>query len=586
MHSSDFPYLYDWFAISIRWLVLMALTLSLTLNGRLDAYTSAVLSIILVWNLYVSLLAILNRRMRAHRQINVIFDVSASLALFWLSGGVQGPVSWCGFLALFSASIYLNSVGAFIVAIIISLAEAGLAFLQSQVLLLQLSVAVVVVLNLAGGLGLGYLSRKTVREARSVFMRQIQERKNVEQLIVRQEHDRTQAYYALTATLSTTLNYQRVLDSAIDLGAKVIDETLQSSSLLVSAVLLFENDQLKIGSSRRMGPADQRVLLPAHSGVLAQAIQCADPQVTGSVANDPELGRIVALRSCQSAVCLTMRGGLDVFGILLFAHPEPNYFTPDRCEVLLVISQQAVIAIQNARLYENLEKEKERLIESQEEARKKLARDLHDGPTQTVAAIAMRLNLARRMVQQDPAGTADELLRIEELARQTTKEIRHMLFTLRPLVLESQGLVAALEAMAETMKETYEKNVSIDVDPAAIEHLEIGKQTVIFFIVEEAINNVRKHAQAAHTWVKLELLTREKEIALLEVRDDGIGFDVNAISTSYETRGSLGMVNLRERSDLINGLLHIDSAPGQGTRVQVFIPLSEEATDRLHRAAR
>jgi signal transduction histidine kinase len=584
MRSSDFPYLYDWFAISIRWLVLMTLTLSLALNDRLDAYTSAVLYIILVWNLYVSFLAILNRRMRAHRQINVIFDVSASLAMFWLSGGVQGPVSWCGFLALFSASIYFNSVGALIIAIIISLVEAGLSYLQSQVLL-QLSVAVVVVLNLMGGLGLGFLSRKAVSEARSVFMRQIQELKNAEQLIVRQEHDRTQAYYALTATLSTTLNYQRVLDSAIDLGAKVIDETLQSSSLLVSAVLLFENDQLKIGSSRRMGPADQRVLLPAHSGVLAQAIQSADPQVTGSLANDPELGRIVALRSCKSAVCLTMRGGLDVFGILLFAHPEPNYFTPDRCEVLLVISQQAVIAIQNARLYENLEKEKELLIDSQEEARKKLARDLHDGPTQTVAAIAMRLNLARQLIQQDPAGTADELLRIEELALRTTKEIRHMLFTLRPLILESQGLVAALKAMAEKMKETYEKNVLIDVDPAAIEHLEIGKQTVIFFIVEEAVNNVRKHAQAAHTWVELNLLAHDQEIALLEVRDDGIGFDVKAMSSSYEIRGSLGMVNLSERSDLINGLLHIDSAPGQGTRVQVFIPLSEEATDRLHLAA-
>jgi signal transduction histidine kinase len=190
------------------------------------------------------------------------------------------------------------------------------------------------------------------------------------------------------------------------------------------------------------------------------------------------------------------------------------------------------------------------------------------------------------MVQQDPIATADELLRIEEMARRTTKEIRHMLFTLRPLILESQGLVAALQSMAEKMRETYNQNVLIEADPAVIEQLEIGKQTVIFFIVEESVNNARKYAEAAHIWVILKLLAHEKDIAFLEIRDDGLGFDVKAINTSYEKRGSLGMVNLRERTDLINGLLHIDSAPGQGTRVQVYIPLSDEAADRLHRATR
>jgi len=91
------------------------------------------------------------------------------------------------------------------------------------------------------------------------------------------------------------------------------------------------------------------------------------------------------------------------------------------------------------------------MIEVQEEARKKLARDLHDGPTQSVSAIAMRLNLIRMMLTRAPEKVEDELIRAEDLARRTTKEIRHMLFTLRPLVLESQGLHAALEAMAEKM---------------------------------------------------------------------------------------------------------------------------------------
>jgi signal transduction histidine kinase len=586
MRSPDLPYLYDWLVISLRWLVLLSLTFVLALTGYLNIFTITVLALLLVWNLAMSVFAILNRRMHGHRLVNLLVDTIAALGIFAASGGAQGPVIWSGLLALFSASIYYEIIGSALIGMAVSLAEIGLTYINAPTLFSWTPLVWVLAINLAGSLGLGFISRLVVGAARGFYQKQVSQRKTAEEIAISQERDQIQAFYALTSTLSTTLNYQRVLDTVLDLGAKVMDDNSQPGNQFVSAVLLFEGEELHIGSSRRLGPADQRVILPGHNGVLADAIQSSDPLVTNDVANDPELGRIVALRSCQSAVCQAMRSGLDVFGLLLFANPEVDFFTPVRCRVLEIISQQAVIAIQNARLYENLEKEKERLIESQEEARKKLARDLHDGPTQTVAAIAMRLNLARRMVQQDPIATADELLRIEEMARRTTKEIRHMLFTLRPLILESQGLVAALQSMAEKMRETYNQNVLIEADPAVIEQLEIGKQTVIFFIVEESVNNARKYAEAAHIWVILKLLAHEKDIAFLEIRDDGLGFDVKAINTSYEKRGSLGMVNLRERTDLINGLLHIDSAPGQGTRVQVYIPLSDEAADRLHRATR
>jgi signal transduction histidine kinase len=111
----------------------------------------------------------------------------------------------------------------------------------------------------------------------------------------------------------------------------------------------------------------------------------------------------------------------------------------------------------------------------------------------------------------------------------------------------------------------------------------VGKQGVVFFIVEEAVTNARKHARAEHIWVNLRSF--EKEMALLEVRDDGVGFDVAAVNRSYDQRGSLGMVNLRERTELVNGVMNIQSSSGKGTRVQVYIPLTEEAADRLHHAS-
>jgi len=273
-----------------------------------------------------------------------------------------------------------------------------------------------------------------------------------------------------------------------------------------------------------------------------------------------------------------------MYGAMLFAHPDQNYFTPERCGLLDIIGRQAVIAVQNAKLYQDLVEEKTRMVDVQEETRKKLARDLHDGPTQSVAAIAMRINLTRRMLKKDVKTADEELQKIEELALRTTKEVRHMLFTLRPLILESQGLTAALEAMAEKMRETFSQNVIVNVDEAVLENMEMGKQGVIFYIIEEATNNARKHANAFHIWVRLR--TFETDIALLEIEDDGLGFDVAAVHKTYDKRGSLGMVNLRERTELVNGLLNIDSAHGKGTRIQVYIPLSEDAADSLHHAKR
>jgi signal transduction histidine kinase len=135
--------------------------------------------------------------------------------------------------------------------------------------------------------------------------------------------------------------------------------------------------------------------------------------------------------------------------------------------------------------------------------------------------------------------------------------------------------------MAVKMQETFNQQVLISVEESHLDQIEMSKQTVIFFIAEEAVNNARKHAQAEHVWVSLKPV--ETDLMLLEIRDDGVGFDPEEIKGAYEKRDSLGMVNMRERTELVNGVLRISSEQGKGTRVQVAIPLSEAAANRLSR---
>jgi len=378
------------------------------------------------------------------------------------------------------------------------------------------------------------------------------------------------------AEMTATLNYERVLDLSLDAGAAALGA---KQGRVISVLLLFEGEDLTIASSRGLPTSDQRATFAATEGALEKALRTGVIQVTQDPSHDPELRRLAAMGNCRVAACLPLVVGLDAFGVMVFADPRPELFTTDRLELLEAVARQATGGLQNAKLYQNLLQEKERITEIHEEARRKLARDLHDGPTQSISAIAMRVNFARRLIERDVKSAADELFKIEELARRTTKEIRQMLFTLRPLVLESQGLVSALEQLAAQVHENYKQEVLIEAQPGVAADMEVGKQGVVFFIAEEAVNNARKHAQAPHIWIRL---SREGELFRMDIEDDGLGFDLGAVESNYESRGSLGMVNLRERTELVSGVIRITSVQGKGTRISLTVPLTVSAAERLH----
>jgi len=582
MRASDSPFIADWFVVSLRWLVLLGLITSLSLGGQLLVLPNVLLIGLAGWNIALALLAGLNRRLARHREISLGVDLLVAGLYFVLAGGFASPAFWIIVLPLLTAAIYFEVMGAFVSATLMMVVQIGMTILQTLApfALLILGASVFLTFLIAGVFG--YLSMRliqTIRRAR-------QSQSEAQQKKQRVENDRLRAIYGLTSSLTSTLNYQRVLDSVLDLSLSILnfEPDAPPDDRLICAVLLFSKEgSLEVGSARRLTPADLRVVLRGQEGAIAQAIENDKPVLLKDVQHDPELTRFVTFMSCSEIYCFPLRSGFNAYGILLFGHPELKFFTPGRCELLDILGSQAVVAIQNARLYQDVVDERERMIEFQEETRKKLARDLHDGPTQSVSAIATRVNIAQRMLSKDPKAVSEELGRIEDLARRTIKEIRHMLFTLRPLVLESQGLVSALQSMAEKTKETYTQNVHINVDESVLESIDMGKQGVIFYIVEEAVNNARKHAQAGRIWVNLHLL--KQGLALLEIQDDGIGFDVAAVNRSYDQRGSLGMVNLRDRTELVNGVLDVQSVPGKGTRVQVYIPLTEEAADRLHHSS-
>ncbi|MEI7845348.1 MAG: GAF domain-containing sensor histidine kinase [Chloroflexota bacterium] len=594
MNRSDSPYLVDWYVVSLRWIILLGTTVSLSLANELITPGSLVLVLLFFWNTILMWLAAQSRRLPYHREIGVAVDLIIATIYFWLAGGLIGPAAWILLLPMLSGSLYFNFIGGISTASVMILVEALDFFLHNTSAGIILIIIGAIATLVLGSL-FGYISQQTYNQLQLERKKQITQREKQQEV----DTDRLRAIYNMASALTTSLSYNRVLESALELSVNAlqlentpttpgseISQKSQTDSAFTSAFLLFQDRELIVGTARRLTQQDLRATFPAKEGILAKVIEEGEPLVTGSITKDPELGKISGFAQCAAIYCMPMRSGYNIYGVMIFGHITPGYFTRERCDILGIVGSQAVIAIQNARLYQDLANEKERMIEVQEESRKKLARDLHDGPTQSISGIAMRVNLVRRMLERDSNSNSamDELVKIEDLARRTTKEVRHMLFTLRPLVLESQGLTAALQASAEKMLETYAQNVSIQTDETLVSQIEMGKAGVIFYIAEEAVNNARKHANASQIWVRLNPLPQHADIAFLEISDNGVGFDLAEVNKSYDKRGSLGMVNLRERTELVNGVLSIKSIPGKGTKIQVFIPLSEDAADLLHNA--
>lgn len=381
-----------------------------------------------------------------------------------------------------------------------------------------------------------------------------------------------------SALLYSSMDTNQVLELALELGGSLLSESGDGDPHIISALLLVSGPDLEINSARGFTQSDMRVPLGGSEGVIAESLNRAETLQCANPGQDPELHQLASMQKCSVAICVPLYMDMNVYGLMLYAHKDPDFFRPDRVELLEAIASQAMIALQNAQLFQDLAHEKERLAATLEEARKKLARDLHDGPTQSMGAITMRVNFARRLMERDPKAAADELFRVEELSRRTCKEMRQMLFTLRPLVLESSGLIEALRHLSERALDTYGQRVIVEAEPDAADELEKGKQTVLFYVAEEAINNSRKHAKATHLWVR----AKEKgDVFILEIEDDGVGFDLKALSDGYEKRGSLGMVNMRERADIVNALLKIDTRVGGGTTVKLAVPLTPDAADRI-----
>ena len=228
-------------------------------------------------------------------------------------------------------------------------------------------------------------------------------------------------------------------------------------------------------------------------------------------------------------------------------------------------------ALQDAKLKQNFAIS---IIEAQEEERKRLSRDIHDGPAQMLANVLLRSGLIEKVYAEYGADLAfQELNELKETVRDALSEVRRIIYNLRPMALDDLGLVPTLEKYLSST-ENFERTTKIHFcsigEPLRLPtNIEIS----VFRLVQESVTNAIKHGNSKDVWVKIEWL---RDILNIEVKDNGKGFELKEVRDK-----SFGLIGMRERVELLKGEMKISSTPGKWPKVTFGVPLKSAVIDTL-----
>lgn len=410
-------------------------------------------------------------------------------------------------------------------------------------------------------------------EGKAALEREVHERS----LALQAERDKLATLNTIAATVSRSLRLEEVMESALDV-------VLELLGMQAGWIFLCDHDgsHFRLVAVRGVSEAFAREeATRSLEGCIGRMVQqTGTGAIMGDISECPRLSpEVVRAEGLGYHVCIPLMAKGQVLGVLNVAArkgDDRRSFTEDRLQLLTAIGQQVGVAVENARLYEELQRKEalrgqliEQLWTVQEEERRRIARELHDQTSQSLTSLLVGLKMLAETSQSPEV--ARQAAQLRAIAAQTLEGVHHLAVQLRPSDLDDMGLVAATEHMAKTFAGGLGLGVHFQALGMEGQRLPPAVETTIYRIVQEALTNVVKHANAANVDILLEH-RGDRVVALVE--DDGHGFDVD--SALGRGRGRLGLFGMQERAALVGGRLTVESSEN-GTTVVVEIPLGQNS---------
>ncbi len=417
----------------------------------------------------------------------------------------------------------------------------------------------------------------SIRAAAEVI-RDVTAERELETQILRRRHQ-LMALSHISSVVLERWNLDAVLRISLDIALETVNGT-------IGGILLSDEEngslcyRMQRGLSARY--AEQMRLHPGE-GIAGIVAQTGEPILLKDISKDPRVQHadLVRMEGLRSFASVPVRATGRVIGVMNVASRMPGQFSEGDLYLLTSIGHQIGIAVEQAKLYERLEAASDRYqtllqraLTAQEEERKRIARELHDETSQLLTSLALSLQaiigLAKAHGIEDPQFL-EKLQRTHSHAVHAGTEVVKLMKELRPTLLDELGMAAAIRRYA---KDTLEPN-GIAVATAfsgADRRLQPEIEVTLFRVAQGAVGNILKHSECKKASIRLEC--NEKE-CLLQVEDDGKGFDVKKVTGVDPSGRGAGLFTMKERVKLVGGACHIDSGPGRGTKVFVKVPLTK-----------
>ncbi len=388
----------------------------------------------------------------------------------------------------------------------------------------------------------------------------------------RRVEERTHALAALNtiaAVVSRSLDLKEIMNDALDKTMQVLGMEMGMAYRLekhkedVTEATTGEYPFLKPMAFRGMSEEflHHVNVLPLRGTMLEKAAATGQPVVWGEgECPSVELRQALGSEGVKLGISVPLMVKGNLVGAMVLTTRKMRQVQPEELALLAAVGQQVGVAVENARLYDQAE-QAAAIAE-----RSRLARELHDSVTQSLYSVTLYAEAAARLFQAGRGNEAAEHLRdLRDTAQEALREMRLLIFELRPPALEKSGLAGTLQARLDAVE--IRGGMQAEFVVSGTERLNSTVQQEIYHIAQEALNNVLKHARAKHVWIRLQF---GEDATCLEVRDDGSGFD----TTLLADKGGLGLSSMRERTQKINGTLEITSVPRQGTQVSLRVPMA------------
>lgn len=406
----------------------------------------------------------------------------------------------------------------------------------------------------------------------------ITQRKQIE-ASAREQRALAEALRNTAAALNSTLDFETVVERILENAGQVVPHDS-------AALLLADSGCLRVACHKGVS---EHGLTPWVEGLniavdchplFLQIMETRQSRIISDTLTDPVWKSIPEIPHklpwIRSYLSTPIFSQGKVIGLLNLHSAVPHYFNEIHVNRMQAFADQAAIALENARLLQEVDSGRERLqvlsnqlLVAQEVERRFIARELHDEIGQVLTAISTNLRVIE--LSSDRARRAERLEDSLNLVDDALKQIRDLALDLRPSLLDDFGLVPALEWYIERQVQRAGLRIEFNSEPAEI-LLPSGLETTCFRVVQIALTNVVRHARA--TQVLVELRNREQTLELV-IRDNGIGFEVQAALDRASHGATLGLLSMEERIRLANGKLKITSAPGQGTVIWARFPLDD-----------